>query len=207
MARTSERFADLVRPAMRNLKSLLDRVPLDQLPAPVRTTIEALKTKVDEFFARPSHTKPSGQGELTGRPERIDPNDKDPANIRALTRQNESAVTLKNAGYKVEQGPTITAEDLQQNPGLKPTKNPDYRIEGEIFDAYSPSTSNARNIASVIENTKVATGQANRIVLNLDDSKVTMEAMRKQLEDYPIPGLKEMIIVKDGQVIPFFPFK
>jgi len=41
----------------------------------------------------------------------------------------------------------------------------------------------------------------------LNDSKVTIEEMRKQLENHPIAGLKEIIIIKDGKVIPFFPFK
>lgn len=140
---------------------------------------------------------PSGTpgGKPAGRRTPVDPNEA-PENIRALTRENESADALANAGYRVEQNP----------PTLPNGKNPDYVIEGQVFDNYAPSTSNARNIATLIERSKVATGQADRIVLNLDDSAVSLDALRKQMTDYPIPGLKEMIIVKDGTVIPFFPF-
>ncbi len=69
----------------------------------------------------------------------------------------------------------------------------------------SPSTSNARNIASRIKTEKVDPGQADRIILNLDDSKVTIEAMMKQLRDWPIPGLKQVIAIKDGKIILLFP--
>jgi len=43
-------------------------------------------------------------------------------------------------------------------------------------------------------------------VLNLNDSKVSIADLKKQLQDYPIANLKEIIIVKGGKVIPFFPF-
>jgi hypothetical protein len=143
-----------------------------------------------------NHTQPSGQeGDVpTGNPTRIDPNDKDPDNIRALTTENESAVTLAREGYKVE-----------QNPVVEGSKNPDYKIEGRIFDCYAPSTSNARNIASHIEEFKVKSDQADRIVLNLDDSGVELNHLRNQLNNYPIQGLKEIIVLKNGEITPFFP--
>ncbi len=58
----------------------------------------------------------------------------------------------------------------------------------------------------MIENEKVARGQAERIVLNLDDSAVPLDALRRQLTDYPIAGLREIIIVKDDMVLHLFPF-
>ena len=65
---------------------------------------------------------------------------------------------------------------------------------------------NPRNIASNIEE-KVIRNQADRIILNLDDSTVSVEQLRQQLINYPISGLQEIIIVKNGSVIQFFPFK
>jgi hypothetical protein len=47
--------------------------------------------------------------------------------------------------------------------------------------------------------------QADRIVLNLDDSGVTLEAMGRQLLDWPIPGLKEVLAIRDGVVTPLYP--
>ncbi|MBI1930891.1 hypothetical protein HYR99_42420 [Candidatus Poribacteria bacterium] len=109
-------------------------------------------------------------------------------------RENDSADALARAGYRVEQRPVV----------LDP-KKPDYRIEGRIFDNYAPSTSRARNIWDSIRKDKVAKGQANRIILNLDDSTVTLADLRQQFHDWPMPGLKEVIVVRDGRVIPFWP--
>ncbi|MGH7868076.1 MAG: hypothetical protein ACREP9_10730, partial [Candidatus Dormibacteraceae bacterium] len=52
---------------------------------------------------------------------------------RAIRRQNEAAAVLAYAGYRVENSPTITAND-----GLSAGKEPDFRIEGLIFDGYAP---------------------------------------------------------------------
>ena len=82
-------------------------------------------------------------------------------------------------------------------------KKPDYQINGEYFDNIAPTTSNPRNIADRIKE-KVELGQVNRIVLNLDDSAVDLNALRQQLNNWPIEGLKEVLVVKDGQVVPFW---
>ncbi|HYO73799.1 MAG TPA: hypothetical protein VEU33_47810 [Archangium sp.] len=138
---------------------------------------------------------PPKKGTMSGHPTRIPPGEKDPKNISALTRENESAKTLTDHGYDVEQNP----------PTLPNGRNPDYRIGGEYYDCYAPSNSNPRNIASYIEKEKVLKGQADKVILNLDDSKVTMDAMKKQLTDYPIAGLKEVLVVRGGDVSKLFP--
>ena len=85
------------------------------------------------------------------------------------------------------------------------TKNPDYKIEGEFFDCYSPKTNNPRNIVDTVSG-KVGTGQANRVVLNLADSDVPLDALKKQLADSPIQNLEElMALTKDGKLIQLFP--
>ncbi len=63
-------------------------------------------------------TTPSGEsgGVPRGEPALINLND-DSVTIRALTWENESAVTLANAGYDIEQQPSV--------PGSR--KNPDDR--------------------------------------------------------------------------------
>ena len=48
-------------------------------------------------------------------------------NIRSLNRENESAQILSKSGFHVE-----------QNPAVLGNKDPDYRINGEIFDKYAP---------------------------------------------------------------------
>ncbi|HYO51454.1 hypothetical protein [Archangium sp.] len=135
------------------------------------------------------------KGRLTGRPTQPGPNDKDPANIQAIERENESARILADNGYHVEQNP------LPKSTG----KRPDYKINGEYYDCYAPSTSKARSIADRIRDDKVLEGQADRIILNLEGSNVGLDAMRKQLLDWPIPGLKQVLAIKGGKVIPLFP--
>jgi hypothetical protein len=53
---------------------------------------------------------------------------------------------------------------------------------------------------------KVKEGQADRIVLNLDDCPRSMDEIRGVLERKPITNLKEILVVKDGKVVPFYPF-
>lgn len=143
------------------------------------------------------HTGPSGEPDPNatpgGRKTKIDPkNDADTK--RSLQRENESADILAKNGY-----------DVEQNPSVPGNKNPDYKIEGQIFDNYAPKTGNARNIASWIQ-TKVDEGQADRIVLNLTDSPVDPAKLSAQLHDWPISGLKEIkVIDKSGNVIDFYP--
>ncbi len=143
------------------------------------------------------HTQPSRDpdpnAEPGGRPTRIRDND-DAATKRSLQRENESARTLARQGYDVDQNPTVPGD-----------KNPDYKIEGEVFDNYAPSGSNPRNVAANIQE-KIDSGQTERVVLNLTDSDLDLDAMRAQLRDWPIEGLEEVIVIdKNGNVLNFYP--
>lgn len=86
------------------------------------------------------------------------------------------------------------------------TRNPDYLIEGVVFDYYSPAeNTKVRNVASVIEEKVMQKGQAERVVLNLDDWNGNVDELVRQLNDYPIEGLKEVIIVYNGTVRSIYP--
>lgn len=120
----------------------------------------------------------------------------DDATKRSLMRENEAAETLARNGYDIEQNPVVEGT----------TRNPDYIIEGEIFDCYSPAeNTKIRNVASTIEEKVIKKGQAERVVLNLDDWKGDVDALIRQLNDYPIDGLKEVIVVHDGNVQSIYP--
>ncbi|MFD9596201.1 hypothetical protein ACFWA9_26115 [Kitasatospora sp. NPDC059973] len=144
------------------------------------------------------HTQPSKGADPAATPEGHTtniPRNADATTRRAFERENESAEIMARNGYKVEQNPNVTGT----------TKNPDYRIEGEVFDCYAPTASNPRSISTGIQK-KVDSGQADRIVLNLSDSGVDAAAMRKQLQDWPIEGLKEIkVIDSSGNVVHFYP--
>jgi Possible hemagglutinin (DUF637)/Contact-dependent growth inhibition CdiA C-terminal domain len=118
----------------------------------------------------------------------------DAITTRSLILKNQSADILVSKGFKVE-----------QNPNVSGAKNPDYRIEGVVYDNYAPSTASARNAASEIGR-KVVREQANNVVVNLTDSSITPVALQTQLTQYPIAGLNQVIIIdKAGTVIFFRP--
>ncbi|MDR1264617.1 MAG: hypothetical protein LBK42_03370 [Propionibacteriaceae bacterium] len=139
-------------------------------------------------------TEPTGPkgGVPTGRPTKIPPK-ADSSTVRSLTRENESAQTLADAGF-----------DIEQNPKVPGPKKPDYLLEGEIADCYAPSTDNLKNIASYIEG-KAKGGQASRVVLNLDDTTVTAEQVAAELKIKERPGLVEVIAIKAGQIVRIWP--
>jgi hypothetical protein len=97
---------------------------------------------------------------------------------------------------------------VEQNPP-KPagsTRNPDYKIEGEYVDNYAPKRETIpRNIWSEVRDKVVDKKQAQRIVLNLDDWGGDFAALQKQFNDWPIPDLIEVFIVKGGKVTRLLP--
>ncbi|WP_180296485.1 CdiA C-terminal domain-containing protein [Snodgrassella alvi] len=121
-------------------------------------------------------------GYLTGQKTKLPPNASS-ENIRSLARENESAKILSQNGYHVEQNPITSG-----------VKNPDYKINGEIFDNYAPSSSNIRNIWREVQK-KVEKGQTNNVVINLADTKVTTTNLQKQFNDWPVKGLNKIIVI------------
>ncbi len=123
------------------------------------------------------------------------PKDKDETK-RGLRLENEAARTLAQAGYDIERIPPR---------GNVPTQ--DYLIEGERFDCYSPTRSSARNISSEISK-KLLRNQTDRVVIDLDapDARATVDDVRRQLQDYPLPGLVEAkVIAPGGAIIDIYP--
>ncbi|WP_067497491.1 hypothetical protein [Actinoplanes sp. TFC3] len=114
---------------------------------------------------------------------------------RAKRRENESADVLSQNGF-----------DVEQNPPPKPNgKEPDYKIEGQYFDCYSPETGNLDNIRVKLSE-KVSEDQANRLILNMDDTPAAIDDVAAMLRRKPIGDLKELLVVKDGKVVSLFPF-
>jgi hypothetical protein len=120
---------------------------------------------------------------------------------RSLRRENESADILADNGYKVEQNPSVRPTD-----NVAPDKAPDYRIEDEVFDNYAPdSGTDIEQIRNEMSR-KVKKRQADRIVLNLNDSSVAAEEVKTMLTTRkPIEGLKQVLVVKDGKIVELLP--
>ncbi len=170
---------------------------------------EPSKPQVTSEFSQSSRTKPSLSPDKTripeGKPKILDPKDADVNNIRGTKGENEAAKVLAENGYKVEQLSDKTKGKIQGE------KKPDFKVEEEIFDNYTPAgKTSARSIWTTLQekmtNPKTGAKQADRFVINMNESKLTLEQMTKQFKDFPLEGLKEIILIKDGKVIHFLPF-
>lgn len=160
----------------------------------------------------PSRTRPSlapdARRRPKGTPERP-PRSLMREDIGDVELQNAAAVVLARAGYDTEyrHNKPITAAEVKRNPRLQEGRQPDYIIEGQVFDCVAPrATTSARNIATRIAEEKIAAGQATRFILNLDRSRITLEDLRDQLAQYSIDGLDEIIIVRGDNIVSLFPF-
>lgn len=149
-----------------------------------------------DLLTSQKHTSPTGRigGKPKGVPADVDNKSLPREKRRGLTRENESADTLAANGY-----------DVDHHPELPNQKNPDFTIEGKKFDNLAPTSSNPEQVRKGISN-KVNEGQADRIVLNLDEpTTVSPEDARNILLRKPIDGLQEVIAIKGGKIIHIFP--
>lgn len=129
----------------------------------------------------------------TGKPRgpRAKINDKMRPDIqRSMHRENDSADILARAGHDVEQNPKVPGD-----------KDPDYKIDGEIYDNYAPGEETpVRNIWDRVKR-KIDKRQTENVVLNLQDYDGDLGALKKQFNDWPIDGLNDMIVIfKDGSI-------
>jgi len=84
--------------------------------------------------------------------------------------------------------------------GLLDDSCPDYLINGQPFDCYSPDKNTpVRNIWKTVKGKKET--QARRIVINFDDSNKTLTELIKQFHTWDISTLDELFVVKDGEII------
>jgi hypothetical protein len=144
-----------------------------------------------------SRTRPSRAPDPTAKPggrrAKVEGNATKQQSIR---RENEAADHAAKAGYEVEQQPNV--------PG---TKNPDYRIEGKVFDGYSPQGDNLNTIQETMHG-KVADGQTRRLLLNLDDAPTVsvedISSLSQQVKA-SAPELEEVLVWKNGQFHHVYP--
>ena len=144
-------------------------------------------------------TEPSGQPDPTaqpgGRRTQI-PAEADEATARSLRLENQAADELAQAGYKVEQNPTV--------PGLK---SPDLVVEGEIFDVYSPAYgTSTKNIFNAVRD-KVLAGQTGRVVINLGESNASVPQLMREFTQRrgDVRQLSEVLVVRKGTVTRIYP--
>jgi hypothetical protein len=147
--------------------------------------------------------QPGGQPE--GSPTRIGAKQDDDVK-RSLERENSAAVTMADQGFRVRQNPTsaeVAQARLNTGDTGSPESDPDYLVEGRVFDCYSPSARKpVRGIWSEVEEKVLDREQTQRVVINLADWPGDLSALRKQFADWPITGLKEAkVITPNGDIV------
>ncbi|MFF7182963.1 RHS repeat-associated core domain-containing protein [Streptomyces sp. NPDC008121] len=100
----------------------------------------------------------------------------------SIIRENDAARRLAIAGFDIMQNP----------PALASGAKPDYLIGGKYADCYTPF-GKLKMIYNTIDD-KV-TRQAKRIVLNLAETTVTKEEVMKEIQEFPIETLEEIIVL------------
>ena len=123
----------------------------------------------------------------------------DPNDPRPIERQNEAAQLFADKGYDIEMLPDSPSGNGY---GLLNDSCPDYLINGQPFDCYSPDkNTSVRNIWTTVKG-KTET-QARRIVINFNDSNKTLTELINQFHTWErdLPTLDELLVVKDGEII------
>ncbi|MGC4807182.1 hypothetical protein [Micromonospora sp. DT233] len=135
--------------------------------------------------------------------------DQDNTVRRSLVLENECAASLADKGYQVHQNPTskeIADARLRTGDTGKPNKTPDYVLEGHVFDCYSPTPEKGVRGAWTAVSEKVSKGQTQRVVMNLQDWRGDLIDLRKQFDDWPITGLKELTaLTPSGAIVQIVP--
>lgn len=155
-------------------------------------------------------TLPTGElgGTPDGSPTRIG-SDQDVDVRRALELENSAAGILADQGHRIRQNPTadeVAQARLDTGDVGRASSRPDYLIEGRVFDCYAPKErTSARNIWAVARR-KVESGQTQRLVVDLEDWRGDLSALRVQFKDWPVDTLKEVkVIMPDRQIIQIIP--
>ncbi len=130
MAKTDSKFAQVVEPLLKNLKNALDKLPLNKLPDWAKEPVEALKTKIDDFFEAKAAISKTPKVDYKGKPYSI----QDRERIAELGNDTVKGIIA------VEGEAGLAAEKLY---GLKLTRFHDEALEfvdqnGKLWDVVSP---------------------------------------------------------------------
>ena len=152
----------------------------------------------DEKPQVPGTTTPSRNPDPDALPDgpRAQPKPKDSEAVkRSLELENEGADALARNGYVTEQKGIVQGQ-----------QNPDYIVEGEIFDCYSPRAETPTGSVYLRIEGKVESGQTERLVLNVTDWTGDVNQLQGMLKEYPITNLHEILIVDgSGNVYRIYP--
>ncbi|GAA1604885.1 hypothetical protein J3R03_010086 [Actinoplanes couchii] len=163
--------------------------------------------RTDDGFTRMTGT-PGGRPD--GRPVEITPGmlrdtEDRSDNRRSAERENATAAALAEQGYLIKQRPSgeeVARARLSTGDAGSPAKDPDYLIEGRVFDCYSPTPD--KPIRGVWWQTqdKVVKEQTQRVVVDLVHWRGDLSALQRQFDDWPIENLKEVkALLPNGETV------
>ncbi|MFS0558039.1 late control protein [Brevibacillus sp. 179-C9.3 HS] len=119
-----------------------------------------------------------------------------------IKKESETADLMADQGYDIEMLDEVSGGNGY---GIKESSNPDFVIEGKVFDCYAPTIET--NVDNILRNiTKKTKTQAERIVLNVDQfpsekvTEIIQGILRKANPNGDLKNLKELFIVKDGEI-------
>jgi len=125
-------------------------------------------------------------------------------NDRGNRRQRETEDLLEDVFGEdnVERLPEVNGGNGH---GVRPTSNPDVRVNGRVFDIYPPEGNNIRSIMNTINN-KSRT-QSSNIILNLDDFIGSVDELTHRIignVDSSLHRVNEIWFVRDGVISVIF---
>ncbi|PYE41855.1 hypothetical protein DFQ00_1524, partial [Paenibacillus barcinonensis] len=123
-----------------------------------------------------------------------------------IKKESETADLMADQGYDIEMLDEVNGGNGY---GIKESSNPDFLIEGKVFDCYAPTIET--NVDNILRNiTKKTKTQAERIVLNLDQfpsekvAEIIQGILRKANPNGDLKNIKELLIVKNGEITRVF---
>jgi hypothetical protein len=199
-AATSPQLAKMVRPGLEALSRAVDALP-SGVAGDLRAALDSALARTDLSRMDWPVTRPTGEvgGMPTGTRSTALPN-AEAGFKEGIRLENEAADALANRGFKVHQladGELSPAEMRMR--GLTPGKNPDFLIEGKVYDAYSPEGGLSAVYSGIKD--KVASGQSTNIVLNLGRTSASRAEIENYLRQNPVANVEEVLIIgRDGSV-------
>ncbi|WP_182914856.1 hypothetical protein [Paenibacillus thiaminolyticus] len=205
-------------------KDLADRMPFkvaymqkagtnQRVPSIVKNSDHPMYSKVDGGNGGGSGRRAEGTGKGgTKLTEPSLPNGGKPkgnygvGDSHGIKKQNETADLLADQGYDIKMLDEI---DGGNGYGKIEGSNPDFLVEGNVFDCYAPKPDG--KVQSIIKEIAGKTKkQSGRIVLNLDNfpvekvAEITETILRKANPNGDLKRLEELILVKDGRITRVF---
>ena len=111
----------------------------------------------------------------------------------SLKYQNQAALTLARAGYRVRQLPKREGEP-----------SPDFEIEGRTFDCHTPDQQTPADSVRRSLSRK-SKEQASRFILNLDRSGLDATEIRRRMLAMPSRDVREVLVVRNDMVSRIWP--